>query len=118
MSGSRAFHADTNCDGVVNAFDIDPFVLRLTAGEPPTTYCALYCSEEDCACASLDGLGGGAGFAAEGAGTSAGELAGMFAVYVAAERLPVIIDAAEQVAAHLGDTPRGDFWRAVLAELE
>ena len=115
MSGSRAFHADTNCDGLVNAFDIDPFALRLTA---LATYCASYCAEEDCACAGLDGLGGGAGFAAEGAGASAGELAGMFAVYVAAERLPVIIDAAEQVAAHLGDTPRGDFWRAVLAELQ
>ncbi len=44
---------DLNCDGAVNAFDIDPFVLALTA---PDTYAALY-PECDHTLADINGDG-------------------------------------------------------------
>jgi hypothetical protein len=37
--GLKAFYGDLNCDGALNAFDIDPFVLALT---DPAGYAAAY----------------------------------------------------------------------------
>ena len=114
LLGSVIYHADMDCDGDINAFDIDPFALRL--GDA-SAYCAAYYDSDtcyDCYCATLDsGEGSGGGYGLEPA-----ELAELFQENVAAERLGLIIDAAAELAASYADTPRGEYWSAVLAELE
>ncbi len=110
LLGSVNFHADMNCDGDVDYFDVDAFSLRLL---DPEEYCEEYYDPEtcyDCDCAAEESLGGGGG--------GASELAAAFLEYVDAERLPVIVDAAEELASYHADTPRGDFWAAVVEALK
>jgi hypothetical protein len=131
LSGSMVYHGDCNCDGwydgygfyhsVFNAFDIDAFVLRLT--NPSAWYNLYHC--EHCPVVG-DGPGGGV---ADGAGAGDGEapsddlgspeaVAALLRDNVAPERLSVVIEIAAELANAYADTPRGEFWAAVLAELE
>ena len=51
--GIRSPRADLNCDGLINAFDIDPFALAIT---DPTAYAAAY-PDCDASHADVDGSG-------------------------------------------------------------
>jgi len=116
LLGSVEFHADLNCDGVVNSFDIDAFTLRLTDVEE---WCDEYWDEDDCpdcACGGRDG--GGAGREGDGGLGEPAAVAALYGENVAPERLGVVVAAIAELAESYGDTPRGEFWGAVLAELE
>ena len=128
---------DLNCDGLLNAFDLDPFVLALgSAGQtPPFHSYVLEYPECDPMLADIneDGLvnafdidpfvllisGGGreGGAAKDRGGPRPVEVAVLLRMHVAPERLPVVITAAARLAEACADTPTGHFWRAVLAEL-
>jgi hypothetical protein len=41
LVGSAVYHADANCDGDADAFDIGPFIARMTATPPDCGPCAL-----------------------------------------------------------------------------
>ena len=41
--------ADSNCDGAINTFDIEPFILALTAGQAAweaTYHCDFFCAND------------------------------------------------------------------------
>jgi hypothetical protein len=125
LRGSALFHADLNCDGAVNGYDIDPFTLKLT---DPEAWADQY---PDCAAVDCTPPAGGESLAAGGAGAMGSEegeggllpsdaagFAAALETYVDGERMPALISAIEDVAAEMAGTERGEFWAAVLAELE
>jgi hypothetical protein len=133
--GSYVYTGDTNCDGVVNTFDIDPFVLRLTN---PTVYfdqdhyppsCEVletelgvrYVAGECCqACGALDSMSAAEGAAGEGMSGDSddpGDVAGLIVENVSAELRPALLSIATQMAAELSDPDRAALWAEVAAEL-
>ena len=107
LAGSAVYRGDMNCDDALNAFDIDAFTLRLS---DPDAYYALY----DCEVCPGERLMGDGGCV----GSEPADIAALFELHINAERLPFVIDAIHELVAHFDDTPRGEFWAAVLAELE
>ncbi|MFH1746980.1 MAG: hypothetical protein ABIG44_08040 [Planctomycetota bacterium] len=108
LGGSCYYHGDTNCDDAVNAYDIDSFILRI--GDPDK-YARQYPGCDPC----LGGDGGGEG---GGAPLEPADVAALFEDYVAPVRMPLVVEmVAEQIDYH-ADTPCGEFWEAVLAELD
>jgi len=107
LYGSRLYHADMNCDGTVDLFDLDPFILRLT---DPDAYCAEFPDCEQCVPCG----GGGEGLSGLNA---PGALAQFFRTHVAPERLPIVVQAADELADYYGNTPHGLLWRAVCEAL-
>jgi hypothetical protein len=104
LGSSRWYHADVNCDGIINNFDIDAFVLRLT--DPPGYWqqypeCENYCPPEGGDARDCDALC----------------TANLYKQYLAPERLPYVIDGAEFLAGWYRGTPRGKFWTEVHAAL-
>ncbi|MEW6252035.1 MAG: hypothetical protein AB1716_15455 [Planctomycetota bacterium] len=94
--GSRVFHGDCTCDGILNFLDIDPFVLRITEG-----CCWEYCGP----CP-----GAGDGLAAE-------ELAGELRAHTRRELYPELLRTAWAAAGGLPDPARRTYWRAVYEHL-
>jgi hypothetical protein len=121
LANTALVHGDMNCDDAINSFDIDPFVDKLS---DPESWYAAFPQCEYPGCTPPPPAEGGllqgecAGELEETVALDPAGLALAFRAYVAPERLPVLIGAAEDVAAALAGTPRGEFWAAVAAELE
>jgi hypothetical protein len=117
LGSSMQFHADLNCDGSVNAFDIDPFVLRLT--DPEEYACAHpYCDPCLPECPNNKSSGQSPGDEPLDDVSSPAAVAALLRDNVAPERLSFVIEIAAELASAYADTPRGEFWAAVLAALE
>jgi hypothetical protein len=117
LAGSRIYHGNCNCDydqygqPLFDAYDIDPFILRLT--NPPAYYAAYPGCEE---CPAPDNFEQSP--PNDDDSSSPAAVAALLRDNVAPERLPVVIEIAAELASAYADTPRGEFWAAVLAELE
>jgi hypothetical protein len=113
LSGSMISHADCDCNRVLNAFDVDAFVLRLT--DPDEYYATYpYCEK----CPPQNNFDQSSANGAQDDSSSPAAVAALLRDNVAPERLPVVIEIAAELASAYADTPRGEFWAAVLAELE
>jgi hypothetical protein len=119
--GSAVYRGDANCDGRLNGYDIDPFVLKLTN---PNQWSQQYDCETCVPCGGLLELGSGSGegSSAEGvegesAPPSPEDVAALLASSVAPERLPALLEMVEMLAADLPDPERAEFWAEVAAEL-
>ena len=106
--GSIHYRANTNCDAALNAFDIDPFALKL--GNPAAWYATYTCEDPNCPYVPELADGGG--------DLTAAQTAALLEQFVAPTRQRLAAQMVAEVAEGLGDTPRGEFWRAVLAELQ
>lgn len=136
--GSALYRGDLNCDGEINSFDIDPFVLKLT--DPDAWYalhpkrcasmvreCCPSCGENDLfadmsemAEAEDDSLlvdTGEADADALVSGTSPGAVAEVLGASVAPEHFANLLSLVQDAATQSGDTPRGAFWAAVAEQL-
>ncbi|MBU0638426.1 MAG: hypothetical protein KKB50_06135 [Planctomycetes bacterium] len=95
LGGSVLFHGDLNCDDVLNGFDIEPLIQRLSEGT-----CSPLCPGEP------------------GAGRASPEfVADLLLTYVAAERVPTLIIAVDELITYHGNSSLGQYWAAVLQAL-
>jgi len=121
--GSYVYRGDLNCDGLVNAFDIDAFVLKLTNPEawelayPPS--CVLEDNGECCPGDMLLAMGsrGAESAGAELESESAAATAALIVEYVSPELRPALLEIATQLADELPDRQRAALWAEVEAEL-
>ncbi len=121
--GSYVYRGDLNCDGLVNAFDIDAFVLKLTDAEawelayPPS--CVLEDNGECCPGDMLLAMGsrGAESAGAELESESAAATAALIVEYVSPELRPGLLWLATQLADELPDRQRAALWAEVEAEL-
>ena len=107
LAGAHPFHTDLNCDGSLDNFDIDAFVRRLT---DPCEYKKQLPDCDPCLAPCPPGEGGEGGLGAQA-------VADLYKQNVAPERLPAVVQAAADLAAYYGSSPRGQFWRDVHAAL-
>jgi hypothetical protein len=115
LSESRVFHADCDCDTYANAFDIDPFVMKLIN---PAQWAQTYpdCAAEECG-PYLDG-GGLSQPPEDSLDYTPENVAALFQQTLSDEGLSAVVSVIEQAIEGYGDTPRGEFWTEVLALLE
>jgi hypothetical protein len=108
LSASMVYHGNCNCDpnGLVDFDDVDAFVLRLT---DPSAYYAAFPGCE--LCPGQDNLG-------QSLPNDPASIAALFRTYVAPQRLPGFIAHAREFVRHHADTPRGQYWAAVLGHLQ
>ncbi|MGD8452915.1 MAG: hypothetical protein PVJ57_13930, partial [Phycisphaerae bacterium] len=110
LRGSALYHADMNCDGYVNNFDIAPFIQKVS---DPAAWYAAHPNWEHPDCAppgdSEERAGGGA--------TTPAAVAAMFEGSLSAGELSFVIEAATELAEYYGDSEEGAFWAAVAAAL-
>jgi hypothetical protein len=119
--GSVLYRGDANCDGAINGYDIDAFTLKLT--NPEQWSQQYWC--EICVCPGelLELEGGSAerslaeGVEGEPAPASPEDVAALLASSVAPERLGMLTEITEMLAADLPDPERAEFWAEVAALL-
>jgi hypothetical protein len=100
LSESRVYHADCNCDGVVDFDDIDAFTARLGGVIPACETCNW-----------------GDAPAGPPAPLDPVAVAEMYRTRLAPERLPVFVQMVRALVSRYDGAPRGEFWAAVLANL-
>ena len=97
LAGSMVFHADCNCDGVVDFDDVNPFIARISC-DPP--YCSPECGDRG------------------GDMLSVQQLAAGMRANLPAARLPALRAFVAQVIAHHANHPvQRAYWQQVLTRL-
>ncbi len=100
LTGSRIYHADCDCDDDVDYDDVDAFIACLGGDHPE-------CETADC---------GGDAPGGDPPELDPETVARLFSANLSEPRLATFIQIAEVLAN--GDSPRAEFWTAVLEYLE
>lgn len=101
LAGSRIYHGDADCDDDLDFDDIDPFTARLSGVIPWCETCSY-----------------GDGPAGPPAPLDPVAVAEAYRAHLVPERLPVFVQMVRELVRRYHGTPRGEFWAAVLADLE